>query len=1177
MTKNISPFIPRQVPRYIHDFQPEFVIFLQAYFEFLDENIGETELGRPFQRLFAYQDYLDVDSTTQEYLEKIYNEFLANFPKETLADRLILMKNIKDFYRSRGTEKSIKFLLKTVYGIDDAEIYYPKNDVLTPSSGKWFVEKALRVTDVSLRRNSYMFKYGQTSSLADRTREFYFPEACTIRVTYNLYSDFQDVAILRSGLPPEKIRKSSQRTLFQKTTRTAGDTTARLATEDELRNHVDIGGSRFVGPNGIGPKTPTNVKQIGVFEWEHEPAEGAYYQFRFGSSGKDYPHSPFEYSIITDLDDNIDDDSLEALELFRGTTIVGLSSGATGVVERAVIRYELITRIKELYLTRITGTFADGETIRGIDFNGNIFTAKVFSGVISSIKIIYGGVGYKVGDQVTFLSNSGANGLATVAQINQGNVASVRILHGGAGYRANDVVYFYGGAAEEEAIGFVSAVSSNNKFHPNNFTIAAETIQPFLNVALNAADYGFPAWENANANTRIVDALSVINYGPTGPITAVRIAANGKNYLSVPTPQASANDRVKSLGTLGRMKINAGGEDYEIGDTITFVNQPGQYGMFGYGNVRNVAANGAVTDVQFISQNNEIVGGMGYDPDALPSVQIISANGTGANVVVTDLLGYGDTYRTSMSRTGGIMRLTILNRGDGYLDKPTAVVSSLNGQGANLDVDIIRSVFSYPGRYLDDTGMVSSYNFLQDKDYYQNFSYVIRSKESIGIYRNLVKKLIHPAGLKLWGEFKIHREEAFTINTEYSVSNVEYDWEPSLTLDFRNGYYERRNNFYNPIEVFDSSNVSNLITFERNSNATYFNVSGHLIEVGPNVARYTANGFLREEQRTNYCNNSIMFGANVETNTFPTNWSVSNGSGVFAEVISIGEENGIDYIDIRWSGTPTSTSARVVSISPIIQSDVGLTWTVSAYVALVGGSFPTNLSSNVFTLRIPSETSSTLFVPNNTFNRIINTRTLATSNTAQWALRWVFSDTITPVDFTLRIGAPQLELGSFASTPIKTSNGAMTRLADTPVVPIGGWFNQSGPLSIITNYTSSNIRANNETVLSFDDDTNDDQIILRSNSSGNLVAIVRDGGNEQTNLRFTATQSANVALALATNDAAFTNSVSILSDNTSSIPNGIDFLRIGHEYGNIRHFNGEIGKILVYTRRLSNNTILLKT
>lgn len=53
---------------------------------------------------------------------------------------------------------------------------------------------------------------------------------------------------------------------------------------------------------------------------------------------------------------------------------------------------------------------------------------------------------------------------------------------------------------------------------------------------------------------------------------------------------------------------------------------------------------------------------------------------------------------------------------------------------------------------LSDDGRLSSEKKLQDSHYYQNYSYVIRSTIEPELYEDLIKKLIHPAGMKAFME-----------------------------------------------------------------------------------------------------------------------------------------------------------------------------------------------------------------------------------------------------------------------------------------------------------------------------------------------------------------------------------------------------------------------------------------
>ena len=63
------------------------------------------------------------------------------------------------------------------------------------------------------------------------------------------------------------------------------------------------------------------------------------------------------------------------------------------------------------------------------------------------------------------------------------------------------------------------------------------------------------------------------------------------------------------------------------------------------------------------------------------------------------------------------------------------------------------SVWLPNGYWLDSGGFLSSDRKLQDNNYYQDFSYVVRSEVPVQSYREVLKKLVHPVGLKLFAEY----------------------------------------------------------------------------------------------------------------------------------------------------------------------------------------------------------------------------------------------------------------------------------------------------------------------------------------------------------------------------------------------------------------------------------------
>ena len=62
------------------------------------------------------------------------------------------------------------------------------------------------------------------------------------------------------------------------------------------------------------------------------------------------------------------------------------------------------------------------------------------------------------------------------------------------------------------------------------------------------------------------------------------------------------------------------------------------------------------------------------------------------------------------------------------------------------------------GHYASTKGFLSDINAIQDNYYYQNYSYVVQSDVGIGEWRRIVKQLLHPAGLEIFGEMLIEGE-----------------------------------------------------------------------------------------------------------------------------------------------------------------------------------------------------------------------------------------------------------------------------------------------------------------------------------------------------------------------------------------------------------------------------------
>ena len=137
----ISDLIENQMPDFIRADHPGFTNFLKAYYEWMEDSAQ----GKVLYSTENMLDYADVDTTTEEFLTYFKSKFLPYFPEEILADKATLIKRSKEFYQKKGSQESIKFLFRVLYG-QDIELSYPKEQILKASDGKWYVPQAFKLT-----------------------------------------------------------------------------------------------------------------------------------------------------------------------------------------------------------------------------------------------------------------------------------------------------------------------------------------------------------------------------------------------------------------------------------------------------------------------------------------------------------------------------------------------------------------------------------------------------------------------------------------------------------------------------------------------------------------------------------------------------------------------------------------------------------------------------------------------------------------------------------------------------------------------------------------------------------------------------------------------------------------------------------------------------------------------
>lgn len=138
--RRLDTIVSQQLPDFIRSEYPTFVTFLEKFYEW-------SSTTGPIAAAYRLPDSQDIDATDEELLVHFKNEFLVHVPDKILVDKRFLVKHIREFYRAKSTEDSYRFLFRVLFGTD-LDFYYPRTNILVPSSGVWQQDKTLRVFPV---------------------------------------------------------------------------------------------------------------------------------------------------------------------------------------------------------------------------------------------------------------------------------------------------------------------------------------------------------------------------------------------------------------------------------------------------------------------------------------------------------------------------------------------------------------------------------------------------------------------------------------------------------------------------------------------------------------------------------------------------------------------------------------------------------------------------------------------------------------------------------------------------------------------------------------------------------------------------------------------------------------------------------------------------------------------
>ena len=796
MSNRYSTIFDQKLPAYIRDdpSYSRFIQFFDAYYQWFDDTYDIYGLG----------DKLDIDSGFEEFYAYYAQDFLPYFPDiDTIAaDKVKLIKIVKELYKAKGVPDSFKFLFRALYNVN-AEVTATSQYVLRPSDGKWIVPKSIKIKSLStdfLHIENFKV-FGVTSKsigIVEKSKingkfiqiyltdiERLFATGETVRI---LDYDNKPVYFLNGKYvaydkipPPQSVLLESK----------IIGSISNINIEPTRRGSYYKIGDPVVLSGGF---SNTAVSPVGATAFVSEITTGQIQNVIITKGGYGYrlfPNSSIDITTHGILD----------------TTANCIISILDESQEAANVAYISNDCIEDNLNIVLGNTYNFSITANANTQLKNCFSFLTFPTYpVTAVLIRNGGGGYDVEPTLKFDSLFTAN---TVNKYKErledlGILAPIQVINPGSGYLANDVITISGGDgnfayARIHTTNAHGAILSTRYYSTGNlYSLGGMGYNnanlPTVTVSSNTG---------ANAQLIIPGILSTgveyrIETDKIGAITKIALTDNGEDYAYTPNVSLRIQDIVITGNNIDDLQL-----------TESMVAYQGTYITPAY-----TAKIDSVKSIYFDPLTNyQLFSIRIYDfRGNLSTANSLFIYDTSTNSNITELTIQSDYTNTTF--TNGIKLY-----GDG-----TAKATAIFANGLIEDA----------GRYITADGQLSAHSVLQS-DIYNLSTYILSVEKDYDSYKTVIENLIHPMGTRIVTRnlLKSNSQYNMTTNTVIvtgnTISNVS-----SLLIQNANSC------FSNTISIYTSLDIDQIFTVNTNISIigpTNFNVYSTIssLDVSNNV------------------------------------------------------------------------------------------------------------------------------------------------------------------------------------------------------------------------------------------------------------------------------------------------------------------------------------------------------
>jgi hypothetical protein len=803
-----SLVVSQQLPGYIRengDYQT-FITFLEAYYEFLEESGNVYDVSR------NVLNYKDIDNTIDKFEEFFFNVFLQNFPKESLTDKNRLVKFSREFYQRKTTPASFKFLFRSLFNAN-SEIYNAKDFVLIASGGKWSRNTFLRLStlDQNFLNTKFYKVFGETSKSVAKIEN-----AQVVSNKTEIYiSD-----IVRNFIPGEFVK-----------------------IVDENLNNVLFDGE-ILRAKLVGSITAVNI---------HPGFEGSGYEigdpviFIGGTN----PEKENPIKAVAEIS-SVGLSSIQEIEIINGstgyrtypnTTLTVVSQGTGANIKVVGLDATKPTLVNHLLVSDIIEPYANvviGANTYGISSNtsANVFTKLIYAFEeidsfetfpISSLQIVSGGSNYDANTRI--VANSYFDIANTTFELGDfGILSPIKITYGGANYSKGDEILFTGGSGFG-AYANVTSVNDNGSIETVEYTNKPNSTFTFGGIKYSLDN--LPKLSvNSSSNNKVIYLTSTTNaisgtnklYFVNTNNVKVGMFVSGKGIASANTFEYfQSNTRVTGVSANNIQLSQPLQETSNLNNIYTFDGTSILYvdGILGRGAEFRVYSDqiGQIKNIRVINPGEDYV----TPPNvSLKIVDIALFNVDESNIPIEgDIIYQGDAINSSFKAIVDSIQIistelikTFRLRLYGYIGNLNAVENlyidktSYNSREITLQIrtsynspkyvngvryygnglaranaEFTSGVIQGTGKYINTDGFLSYSNFLES-EIVNEYSYFAVVEEQFSKYKTILYDILHPAGKQ--GVNYNYNKSVENIQTEITT---EINKEIDLKLITRNEVY----------------------------------------------------------------------------------------------------------------------------------------------------------------------------------------------------------------------------------------------------------------------------------------------------------------------------------------------------------------------------------------------------